>query len=405
MLASRYFPAWYLGRLPTKQMILASATDELALNFSGQCRDTLIEHGSIFGPGRNVREDRRAAHRWELEAGGGLRAAGVGTALLGFGANCVVVDDFARSLEEALSQTQREKVFQWYLTTAETRLSPDGAVVIVCTRWHRKDLVGSILDAAAETGEHWEVIRLPGIDDRGQALWPSQWPLEKLERKRAGYYASGYGWQWEALYQQQPPYAIAAEFPKEWFEGDIWFDDYPESIRHRVVAVDPSKGKSARSDYSAIVSLALGHDGKLWCEADLERRNAVKIVEDTERISRAFKADAVAVEANAFQEILAELLIQRSRETGLILPVHCITNTVDKVVRIRGTLTPFLARREIRFRRTPGTRLLVEQLEQFPGHAYDDGPDGLEMAVRMMRHVFDAGIPAEPVNRLRGVHA
>jgi hypothetical protein len=98
-----------------------------------------------------------------------------------------------------------------------------------------------------------------------------------------------------------------------------------------------------------------------------------------------------------WQVMLADQLYEKSKgKNGLGLPVWPLDNRDNKLIRIRATLTPYLSRHEFRFRNTPGTRLLIEQLRGFPlPKIHDDGPDALEMAVRLMREVFQRGLNKE----------
>lgn len=182
------------------------------------------------------------------------------------------------------------------------------------------------------------------------------------------------------------------EFSGSYFGEKIWFDEFPADYRARVVALDPSKGKTDKSDFSAFALLQLDHDGTIWVDADLERRDTAKIVRDGLQIYRDFGPLAFGVEVNQYQELLADQLAQASKAAGIMLPVFGITNTENKRTRIRATLTPFLSRGEFRFRRTRGCKLLVDQLRSFPVDKHDDGPDSLEMGVRLLRHVVDHGV-------------
>jgi predicted phage terminase large subunit-like protein len=153
----------------------------------------------------------------------------------------------------------------------------------------------------------------------------------------------------------------------------------------RVIALDPSKGGTDKvSDFSAYVLLARGKtDGLLYVEADLEnRRDVSRIVRDGLAHAKRFGPHGFGVEGNAFQFMLADELVRQSRAEGIALPIYKINNTVNKQVRIR-TLTPYLVRREFRWVDTPGTRILVQQMRDFPVGAHDDGPDALEMALRL----------------------
>jgi predicted phage terminase large subunit-like protein len=176
-----------------------------------------------------------------------------------------------------------------------------------------------------------------------------------------------------------------AEWPPEYFPDSMWFDDWPNDLTIKVMSLDPSKGKDAKhGDYSALVKLGRDRGGMLWCEADMARRPTSQIVGDSIDQSRGFQPDAFGVEVNQFQELLADDIAEQSQESGIMLPIVPIDNRINKQVRIRR-IGPLLARGAIRFRAGhPGTELLVMQLREFPEGNYDDGPDALEMALRIM---------------------
>jgi predicted phage terminase large subunit-like protein len=180
------------------------------------------------------------------------------------------------------------------------------------------------------------------------------------------------------------------EFSGSYFNEKIWFDDWPE-LRAKVLTLDPSKGKSEKSDYAAFVMLGLGHDGTLYCDANLERIDVSRIVDYGIDLARTWAPEGFGVEVNQFQELLATQFIEKSKQNGMMLPIFEITNTTNKVTRIRATLTPFLSRGEIKFKRSSrGAKLLVDQLREFPIADHDDGPDALEMGVRLMRHLVNS---------------
>jgi predicted phage terminase large subunit-like protein len=148
---------------------------------------------------------------------------------------------------------------------------------------------------------------------------------------------------------------------------------------------------SRRGDYSAFVALGLAADGTLYIEADLARRPTPQIVTDGVELVRRFRPQLFGIEANQFQDLLgADFLAEFTRQ-GLIGTAPCsITNTINKQVRIRR-LGPLLAARRLRFKtNSPGTRLLVQQLREFPIAGHDDGPDALEMALRLIESLTQA---------------
>jgi predicted phage terminase large subunit-like protein len=159
----------------------------------------------------------------------------------------------------------------------------------------------------------------------------------------------------------------------------------------RAIAVDPSLGKQDKpGDYSAIVLVGLA-DGLLWVEADIERRPPWRIAADTIAHCQRFSPHLVGIEANQFQQLLVhEFERQAQGRFGVTWPVFRIVNKVPKIVRIRR-LGPYITARELRVLANAGGQLLVAQLMAFPQGEHDDGPDALEMAVRMMLETAGIG--------------
>jgi predicted phage terminase large subunit-like protein len=181
-----------------------------------------------------------------------------------------------------------------------------------------------------------------------------------------------------------------AEFDPHWFGPSIWFEDWPGDICLRWMALDPSKGKNAKyGDYSAFVMLAIDSVGHCWVDCDMDRRPTPRMVEDGLELARKFgRLDGFAIEANQFQELLVADFDRATENTGGVpFPIYPINNQVNKEVRIRR-LGSYLSRGLIRFKGgSPGAELLVQQLREFPESDHDDGPDALEMAIRMAAEV------------------
>jgi len=175
------------------------------------------------------------------------------------------------------------------------------------------------------------------------------------------------------------------EWPESYFGPHLWFDEWPPALRLKTMALDPSKGSDdARGDYSALVMLGVDAQGNLYVEADQARRPTPQIVTDCVDWHERFVPDAFGIEANQFQELLgAELEREFAARGRLAFRPWTISNQVNKRVRIRR-LGPYLSARRLRFKaRSHGTKLLIEQLRDFPIGDHDDGPDALEMAIRL----------------------
>lgn len=389
-LISRYLPVWYLGTHPRNNVILNSYEATFAKSWGRKARDLMIEVGpALFG--LSVAKDNASADEWAIEHyGGTMRTAGIGGPITGKGAHLLIIDDPVKNAEEALSPTIRAKHWDWWNSTAKTRREPGCVTIVMATRWHEDDLTGRMIKSA-EAGELTvRRLSLPAIaeaDDAlgrepGEPLWPDRFSLDDLEQIRR---STDLYW-WLAMYQQRPSRHGRAEWPDEYFDN-LLTDEWPDRAESCVIAVDPSKGRQAemkRGDYSAIVSASLAR-GVVWVDASIARRPPSKIVGDVIDFSLQYRPDHVGVESNAFQELLADEIDRQVRERGLApLPVALIQNATNKELRI-SRIGPYLDRRHLKIRNTPGGRLLVEQLREFPLGDHDDGPDGLEMALRLLQ--------------------
>jgi len=211
-LASRRFPAWYLGRHPEKQFISASASVTLAEDFGRDVRNLIAspEYAEIFDT--RLSEDSQAKGRWMTSGGGSYFATGVGGALMGRGAHIALIDDPFGSMAEARSEQKRKEVHEWYTGTLYNRLEKNGAIVLINHRMHQDDLSGRLLAQQAAGGDKWEVVELKAVTPDGAALWPEKFDAAALARIKANTTAKD----WSALYQQEPTPDTGSYFRDEW---------------------------------------------------------------------------------------------------------------------------------------------------------------------------------------------
>jgi predicted phage terminase large subunit-like protein len=300
--------------------------------------------------------------------------------MTGRGANLLIIDDPVKNAEEALSQTTRNNHWDWWQSTASTRLEPGGVVIGIMTRWHEDDIFGRLLKGGGQIRR----LTLPALAEHddplgrqpGEALWPERYPAAKLEQMRAE--RSEY-W-WRAMFQQRPGKwgdSKWGQYLGERVQAARW----PEAFEFGVVAVDPSLGADDRKgDYSAIVFVGRA-SGKLWVDADIRRRSETEIAVDAVEMYARHRANLMVLEGNGFQRVLAESFQSAAMSRRLSMPLQTIVNTGNKVLRV-SSLGPLLAADLFRFRDSAGCRLLLDQLGEFPRGDHDDGPDALEMAVR-----------------------
>jgi predicted phage terminase large subunit-like protein len=366
--------------------------------------------------------------RIETRHGVCIEAVGQGSKIRGrtFGPHrptLIVVDDLEND-ESVESPAQREKTFNWFNRAVLSAGAKGTNVFVLGTALHRDDTLQrlkraagwecrtfpSILHEPANQGawRDWQAVycdlnnprreadarrfydeRKAEMDEGAVVLWPDREPLYDLMCLRTTIGESAF----QAEKQGNPTSLRTAEWPGEYFDDGIWFERWPQ-LRLRVIALDPSKGGSETGDYSAYVMLGVGHDGMLYVDADLARRDTTQMVEDGLMLAQEFPPDAFAVEVNQFQELLRKQFADASRQRGIMLPIYGITNTINKRTRIRK-LTPYVRGRQFRFRgRSPGAELLVEQLREFPTGRHDDGPDSLEMAIKIANFLLSNG-PAD----------
>lgn len=250
------FPAWLLARKPNTAIIAASHTGELAEHFGRRVRNTISQNADTLG--YTLSSDNKAAGRWQTSNGGEYFASGVGGSITGRRADCALIDDPVKSKEAAESETDRDKVWEWYKNDLYTRLKPDAAVVLIMTRWHEEDLGGRLLQEMENGGDQWRVLKLPALanandDPLGRAvdepLWPEWEDADAIARKRATLGERDFG----ALFQQDPRPA-----------GTSFFD-----VNSVLVGGQPVEPHSVNDTVFATLDTAIksgsGHDGTAVC--------------------------------------------------------------------------------------------------------------------------------------------
>ena len=182
--ASYLLPAWFLGQFPEKKIIQTAHTAELSVGFGRKVRNLVDSEDfkKVF-PKLALRADSKAAGRWSTDSGGEYFAIGVGGAVTGKGADLLIIDDPHSEQEgQSADPSVFDRTYDWYTSGPRQRLQPGGAIVIVMTRWHMRDLTGKIIKSSAqrEGMDEWEVIEFPAIMPSGKALWPEFWSLAEL---------------------------------------------------------------------------------------------------------------------------------------------------------------------------------------------------------------------------------
>jgi len=182
--------AQMLVRDPTVQIAYVSYSADLAERKSWQLRELCRRLGVP------ISKDSKSKSNWRTGAAqGGVWACGIGGSLTGEGFDVFVIDDAIKGRAEAESATLRDRMVDWFWSTAYTRLEPSASMLVNMTRWHEDDLIGRL------ESEGWKSVNLPALGGgRGdEPLWPSRWPYEYLISLR-----EQDAYTWSSLYQGQP---------------------------------------------------------------------------------------------------------------------------------------------------------------------------------------------------------
>jgi predicted phage terminase large subunit-like protein len=379
-LASRRFPAFYLGLHPERHFISASASATLAEDFGRDVRNLIAgqEYAQVFEA--RLAEDSQTKGRWMTSEGGSYYACGVGSALMGRGAHVFLIDDPFGSMADARSEVERKAVHSWYQGTVYNRLEKNGAIVLINHRMHHADLSGMLLEQQAAGGDRWEVVELKAFSDFGEALWPEKFDADALERIKRNTTAQD----WSALYQQEPTPDEGAFFKAEWLRPVLDIPDHMNYYGASDLAVTADGG-----DYTCHVILGVDARGRTFL-VDLWRKQASsgEWVESYCDLVLKWKPHYWAHEKTSIISGVGPFLAQRALERKAWTATETFPTRGDKGVRcqsIRGRMelsglyvaadAPWLA------------DLRVE-LVQFPFGAHDDQCDALGLAGQLLdKHV------------------
>jgi predicted phage terminase large subunit-like protein len=381
-LASRRFPAWYLGRNPKAEIIAASYNSDLAMDFGREVRAIVgdPEYHALF-PGIYLRADSKAADRWHTSRGGAYRAAGVGTAMTGRGADLLLIDDPVKDREEADSELRRQRVWDWYRSTAYTRLSPGGRIVVIQTRWHEDDLSGQILGQMGRGGDQWEVLSLPAISPAGEALWADRYPIDRLEAIRSTVGPR----EWSALYMQRPQPDEGTFFQRDWFK--TW-TERPKALR--VYGTSDYAVTDSGGDYTVHRIWGVDENGGLYrLDGWRGQTSADQWIEAKIDLIAKHKPFAWFGEAGVIQKAVEPMLIRRMRERKVFCRMEWVSSIHDKPTRARG----FQARAAMgRVWFEQGADL--SEFLAFPAGKHDDEVDVAGMIGRALDEVHPAVVAA-----------
>jgi len=412
-LASVAFPAWHLGRNPEHEFISCSYSGSLAMSFSRKVRHQLREpnYKNVFSDA-SLDPTSQSVESWLTTKGGGYVAAGVGGGITGKGAHVLVIDDPVKNREDAESEYSRDSVWDWYTSTAYTRLAPGGGILVILTRWHDDDLAGRLLAAAADGADDWEVVKYPAIAEQdeefrleGEALHPERYDVPSLTKIQKAIGPRD----WSALYQQNP---VADE--GDYFNRDMinYYDeaDLDYTRLRYYCAWDLAIGQRERNDYSVGLVVAVDEYDRLYVVDCVRGKwDGFELVERILDLYETWRPGVVGIEKGHIEMALGPFLEKRVRERRLNEAYFrdLKTGRRDKEARARA-IQGRMQQGMVYFPKEPlWVGPLIAELLRFPNGVHDDQVDALAWIGLMMTEFATFIEPIEHVpswrDRLRHI--
>ncbi len=380
-LGSILFPAWYLGRNPDKEIITISYSGELAQDFGGKTRGLINDEAYKLIFNVRLKEDEQAKAKWKTDKGGSYTSTGVGGAITGRGANILLFDDPIKNREEAESEVYRNKVWQFFTSTAFTRLEPNGVIIIILTRWHIDDLAGRILENE-ELKNKIKIIHFPAIKD-DKALWPERYSIDVLEgiKNTIGPY------DFSALYQGSPIISEKQEFKPEWIKH-ISEEELEKKSTNKYLTIDTALSKRDQADYCGFCDNEVDRENFWHLRAWRTRLNSDELVDNIFTLYSKRKYISIGIEKTAYTDGLKPFLDAEQRKRGIFLPIVELKHSqVSKEIRIRG-LIPRYASGSIRHI-VGQCRDLEEEEFNFPFGKNDDTLDATAYQIQLPMQDLD----------------
>jgi len=378
-LTSIYTPAWVLENFPHYKTIITGYGADLVTGFSRQVRDLFTDQSNFGLLNTRIRKDASRVEQFLTDQGGGVFAVGLGGAITGRGAHVLLIDDYIKEIKEALSPAYRDYIWNWFVTTAFTRLEPGGSCIIIATRWHSDDLIGRILKNLPEEG--WEYIEIPAIAEEndiigravGEALFPERYPLKRLKELQVTLGSVFF----KALFQQKPVDESKKITDRNWIQiiPEIdWIARKTHSWK-RTRMWDFAATKDG-GDYTTGTLLAYDiTTGNVYVENVIRRQMSPGQVETCVAQTAAADGYDVAVRIEQEPGSSGKALVHHFATNVLknykVIPVPVVTN---KIARAQ----PFIAAAEagkIYCILGGWNESFLKEFDEFPGSAHDDQVD------------------------------
>jgi predicted phage terminase large subunit-like protein len=378
-IASIALPAYFLGRNPHGNVITVSYGAELSEGWGRRVRGLLLDPNfeRVF-PKCSLSQDSQAAGRFNTTRGGEYIATGRGGPITGRGADLLVLDDLVKDFQESNSEITCRGITEWLRHVALTRLSRDGKILAISTRWSERDPMGWLL----KEQKGFEVLHLPAISEgagdplgrpEGATLWESQYPKHVLENIRIAIGPSA----WQSLYQGNPTAAQGQIFKRIWFRR---FQAPPERFTKIVQSWDTAFKANAANDYSVCTTWGTTNTGFYLLHCWRDRVEFPELKKQVAALADAWSPSAIFIEDKASGQSLIQEL-----KTATRFPVLPVKADADKTTRANA-VTAFFAAGKVYFPDGADWLSDVEdELASFPNAVHDDIVDSVAQALNYLR--------------------
>lgn len=385
------FPSWFMVRHPTKSLITASHSTELAETWGRKTRNLVGSHESAQGV--DLAGDNTAAHRWAMAAGGQYYAVGVGVGIAGFRADGGIVDDPFGSRQDAESAKIRQNVWNWYTDDFRTRQKPGAWEVIMHTRWHDDDLAGRKIKQMEMMGRKCEILCLPAEalpnDPLGRPVGEMLWSGdsygfgEQLKLRKAESDVRT----WSSLFQQNPVPDEGDYFKSEWIKP-VELKEIPDRRTLRIYGGSDYAVTGGGGDYTVHAVVGVDTAGDPWL-LDLWRKQASsdEWVESFCDLVIKYKPSGWAEEQGQIKSGVGPFLIRTMRERRAHVVREAFPTRGDKAVRAQS-FRALIATRGLRVPKdAPWAVDFTAELLRFPAGVNDDQVDAVGLIGQLLDKV------------------
>lgn len=376
LLSSVYFPAWYLGQHPRKQVIVTSYSQDIATDFGREIIDIAQDENYTALFGTTVKSESRSAKKFELENKAKFFGIGRGGSMTGRGADVLILDDCFKDRQEADSALIRKRFKQWYTSVVKTRIHKGGSIVIVNTRWHPDDACGWILKEHAH--ENWDVIRLPALAEedetfsfrhgdtwtrhKGEALWEEKFSKKDLLSLKESIGSRDFA----CLYQQRPIPEEGSECKLEWFKR---YDTLPAWPTRIIQVWDTGIKDKEYNDPSCCQTWYETEKGYYLVDLYLDRVMFPLLVHKAQALYDKYKPSVVIIEdKGSGSSLIEELRTQR-------IPVRPAKAVHSKLARYRNVMPMAEGGLIYLPHRAPWLTDFEDEISSFPTSTHDDQVD------------------------------